>query len=953
MDNELGANDPYREMNSGEKDIRPEFLSSVSSKAQGVLGAVEQVAALKTGKAGGAAKAGAKSGTKNANPLANAESKEKTAGGLYTGKKDTEKGANDSGSKGLKIPSGLKMAAPFLIILLAVIGIIGVIIALPVMMIGAIDYNLQKALGFTGTVGILEEQAEHVTAELAKSGDFPTKYSSDLASNGVDVGQVTANGDFVKTDVYIANIEERDDLVAAASGFSYVSEDEGELALLYNGEIIRADDFVAKVESDPNLYAAFSKAANISSRYYYGKDVSSVFREMGLSRGSFNDWEQTGDYDTDEASFTEILTKVLNSNDTDLTVGAVHDDRDPYLPLPVGDCWFSWLRGGDPECRGDGTYQEDISEGDAAAITGAVAEKTKSYIVDWHPDTCYTYADDGSISSSYDCQMPDFDGTETKRAAELLNTAVSAKEPYIASSAFMGIEEPIQRARISGDGPVNQLMNTLSTPTMVSYKNSTTGEMESQEISILETVNFQAAVGEKPYDKAEALNFARDRVLQVTDQADAEIIKGTTISSNGADNSSSATRNGNVTSANAEIIAQANDAVSKTVTQSNSSLFQSVIGANRVLEGGSFLSNNINLKVIGAMPSNAETVANYQKEVDETLARKAEAERASLSPFDISSPNTFLGSIAHSLATAVLGSYGSNASSLASTVQATGDMTGDALSGIFGTAKAESYDQKFTAMGQTNCETVGVVEVEGDLYCTSHNTVNTERMEYTLGDWKGSEIGDSIGDDGKILEGSELEQFIMMGMDRESTVGVLNTEVCDAWHMYNDGLLDSIIHFFEDVIGLYDSCKGVDEDVATGAKYSFSNAQDEKLALYSGYMLHDQVYSLLAERESNLALAREAYYAKHPRDNSEAGVIARISGMSKKEAEIALAYADYLNEIASYDASTRYKFGPIDLGLEDDQLTLELHSNKIAGDFVAWYVKEVEFRDLRELTTSA
>ena len=389
------------------------------------------------------------------------------------------------------------------------------------------------------------------------------------------------------------------------------------------------------------------------------------------------------------------------------------------------------------------------------------------------------------------------------------------------------------------------------------------------------------------------------------------------------------------------------------ISEKNSTLFQSVIGANRVLEGGSFISNTLNKKAIGAMPSDAATVAAYQVEVDKAVARKEEAERATLSPFDISSPNTFLGSIVHGLATTILGSYRSGGSSLISAVTTAGSTTSDAVSNILGTAKAEGSSQKFTTLSQDNCETVGTVEVEGDLYCTSHNTVDIQHMSYSLSDWQNSEIGDSIDEDGNIVEGSDLEKFVIMGMDRESTVGVSSADVCEASRNYDGNIFDRILKFFGNIVGLYSACKGVDMDLATGAKYSFSTNQDENLALYSGYMLHNQVYSLLTGEESGVAIARERYYAKYPKDNSEAGVIARISGMTKYEAEIALAYNDYLNEIANYNSAERYQFGVEDLGLDTDTFSLRLHSDKMAGDYVAWYMKEAEYRDLRELTTSA
>ena len=956
MDNELSANDPYRKMDTGEEGIKPDFLKNKSGTAQKVLGAAEQVANVAMAAKGGGKVGG---GLKTGSATEKAAMGERNPKGLYSGGKGLnesktrgEKGENESS---LRMPAALKMMAPLLLVFLALFGVLALTVALPVIMIGAIDYNLQKALGFFGTVGILEEQGEYVTAEIAKSGDFPSKYSSDLASNGLDVGQVTANGEFIKTDTYIANIEERDDLVAAASGFTYSSDEEGELAFLYNGNIIKADDFVAAVESDPKLYAAYSKSADIAVKYYYGKDVSKVYKSMKLSRGSFNEWEATGDYKTDEESYKEILETVLDGKSTSLSVGGVHDDTPPLWGTAY-EVVTSWFRPGDKNAGGN--FRDDISEGDAEDITEKVAGDTKKYIKSWYLDTCERQVPDengGTKTEYYTCQKPIYDETVNQRAAELLNTTISAKEPYLASSVFLAVEEPIQRARIGDNGPVNQLMNTLSTPTSVTYRDVKTGDTVTKNVSILETVNFQAAVGERPYSTDEAASFTRDRVLQVTGLADdmqedgkpkASIIRDTTVTMKGKKQSGSVVRNGDNSSADMSVIGKANDSVSMAISQKNSDLFESIVGGNRVLEGGSFLSNNVNQKVIGAMPSDAGTIASYQTELDKVIARKEEADRASLSPFDISSPNTFLGSIVHNLATSMVGNYGSGSTMLFSTLRAAGNAAGDAVASLTGAVTAEGANQQYTSLSPDYCTTVkDTIDVEGDLYCTAHNTVSTEHMAMSLNDWKKSNIGSSLEDKGKIKEDSELEQFVVMGMDRSSTVGTMNAEVCKAYHNYYDELWDDVFNFFTNVVGLYQVCNGIPKDVSVGNKYSFTDGQDDKLDLYSGYMLYNEVRSLLTEEDTAVALVRDRYYAEHPRDDSEAGEIARISGMTKSEAEIVLAYADYLTYIANYDASDRYAFGSLELNIEKPILVK--HSDAVMENLYAWHRKEIEYDDTR------
>lgn len=989
-DNGLSANDPYRNMDSGESEIQPDFLkNNIAKKA---LGGVEKAASLAAAAGTGGASAGASAGGAAAgaagkeaaangaktgasavggsaqalrpgsigkavkdgfkSSVASAQENETNPRGLYSGDGNSDED-DDSSKPGLKMPGIVKMLLPILLLLFGLVVIVFVIIAWPIMMIGAIDYNLQKALGFTDTVGILEKVGEAVTGEFLANGEVPHEYASDLADAGVLVGQVTTSGDFVRTDTYIADIESKNDLVAAASGFSYISQEDGELAVLFNGNVIKADDFIAAVESDPTLYAAYSNAADISAKYYYGEDVNNVFKEMGISRGVFNEWESTGDYATDEASFVELLNGSLN-DDSELVVGGA-DTHNPIYNFLAGLFHVengSWCMGGD----GEECEPKDISELDANGIVSKTAEETKEHLVSWHM---------GVTNGGERFIEPEYSEDATTRAVEVLNSAVSANEPYLATKVFMAIEEPIQRARAGDNGPINQMMNVISKSNSVSYQTST-GGTETKNTSILETVNFQAAVGEKPYDVDEAANFGRDRVLKITDEWDEEHIKANVVSTDGEKNSTSVSRNGTHDSASKEVLGRATQTFDLAILKKNSEVFQSAIGANRLLEGGSFLSNTINQRTIGAMPSDEKKIAQYDNVVEETIARRADADRATKSPFNISSPNTFLGSIVHTIATTALGnSSGGGMMTAASTAVGA---AGSAVAGLFNnTAMAEAWDQKFTTLSGNDCKTVEATKTKADLYCTSHNTVGTDHLDWKFSDWKASEIGGFINEDGTV--NGELEKFVLLGMDRYSTVGVSSAEVCDKYNDLSGSKFRKFLRMFTDMIGLYNKCRtyepagdllngwvqenlDVPETIATGAEYTFgpdagteNGLGQEGVELFSGYMTYNQVKSLLTGTKSAVAIAKDNYYAEHPKDESRAGKIARISGLTKGEAEIALSYVDYLNTIANYDASTRYKFGAPLVAIEKP--ILEVHSSKLTGDLYAWHQKEIEYKALR------
>ena len=529
--------------------------------------------------------------------------------------------------------------------------------------------------------------------------------------------------------------------------------------------------------------------------------------------------------------------------------------------------------------------------------------------------------------------MPIHSDDATERASELLNTAVSSGEPYLASNAFIAIEEPVQRARVDGDGPVNQVMNTLTKRNTATYQNVSSGGMESKDLSIIETANFRAAVSDSKYSADEAANFARDRVIKVTDdRVDKDIIQSTTVTSNGKAKASSVVRNGKSSDkADEEVVSKANESLALATSTKNSDVFQTVIGGNRAIEGGSFLSNNINMKVVGAMPSDAGTIAAYHQETQEVLARMEEADRVTRSPFDITSPNTFLGSIVHNMATSMLGNYG-RVGSMVTAVSAVAYSTNSAIASIMGNATAEGSGDDFTSISGRDCKTVGTIGVEGDLYCTSHNTIS---MKYKKEDWEGK------------IDDGDYEDFVEMAMERETTVGVRNKEVCEVWReKYDNSPFTKIKNAFLNVAGIYDACDKnvVPDDIATGSKYAFSGGNEEA-ELYAGRAVYEEVNSLLSGEETTASRIREEYYAKHPKDNSEAGLIARRSGMSKTEAEIALAYGNHLTEIAMYDPSDRFVFGAPSVVFEKP--ILEQHSDEVTINLYAWHSKESEYDDLR------
>lgn len=822
-----------------------------------------------------------------------------------------QQGSNKGGTKGFS-PKKILATSGASIIILIVLIVAGaaLIFAAPIIILGTIDYGLQNSLGFTDTTAILEDQAGHIVAEQLSRGRFNSNYAEDLAEYGIEVGQMTLAGEFIRTNNYLP--ESR--IVATTE--EGLNSDSGALSVRFDGKVIEADEFVNNLEANPRLYAAFARGTDISARYYYSQDVEGVYRELGLSRNNFARYKQTGDIEENKKQFEEIFSSAIEK------------------VAKVG------LNGFDPN------PDEYDDEGNLI-----YANQSFTFLNDNYKDG-EKLAED-IAGKNYDENPED----ATRKAVFLLNTAVSANEPYIAAGAFVITEEGLNRARIDGDGPVDPLLNALSEKNSVTITNVETGEDEVVNKSVVGTRNFLAAVQNKNYSTEDARGYSRDRIVNMTDEITDENSRMGIKDSKALGNVVLIEGKEAAQPADSRIVGRAGNSLSTTFYDDVYTTAKSSIGGNWDVMGGSFLSTTINSRVLGAMPSDEGAVARYKKKADEVIARRAEAERATLSPFDITSEHTFLGSLVRKFGNLMVKNLSNSSYAGGYLTTSVAGLFGESVGALVsGVVSAESEESFMTTNG--DCPTANnAASVVGDLYCTTHNTNDLSRMDWTRDDYE-SLLEDSFDDDGQIKEKSPLADFIVYGMGRGTTVGFKDVGICET---YNDNLswwkklLVKLKNAITSPEGLYNPCDSVPGDIADGSKYTLSgqNPDSELAGVYSSYVLYDTVAALLDEKTSSVAAFKEKYYEAHPPDTSDAGIIARRSGMSKKDAEIALSYNNYLNFIAQYNPSERYAFVVFEFEASKETLIEPIFRDKKMYDELAILGKEIFYRDLRTLATSS
>lgn len=868
------------DMETAGKNIRPEFLggkndsvgsnnaveSDSPSQSDGDTGGLYNRSARNALKAAEKSAEETKLGEGKSSDTKDAKKKEEKAGGLYSGSGNKTADIAKTGKKFLNGKRIVKLSA-FLVVILLLFGGFFLIMSIPKFLIGNLDFNLMDAAGFAGTIGILEEQAEYIEQGYAKKGELPANLANDLVAAGLDVGQVTATGNFVRTNKYIANIEDLDEVAVVGSGFQ-THGSEVELAFLFEGELIEADDFVVAVESNPRLYAAFSEGTNITARYYYGDSVNDVYETLGVRRNSFSSWEPTDDPKADQETFNEMLKGVLDEEKTGLSGGY--------------DC----------ESEEEGCDDANFS-GSGVEIVNGFSKKNES-------------------------------------AAQLLNSAIASTERNKTIRACEAVEEPLQRARIDGDGPVNELMNVLYDDSKeITYTDVSSGEIIFADNSIMDTNNFVAAVSGGGYDEGEARNFSRDRVLSVTGTSSGPINK-TVVS---AEDTKKVKIGVGMFSSDADL-SRAESSAQIGIADANSDTFTTVVGGNYIPQGCADLRSIIDNKAISAMPGDESMVVAYKRKTDERLAKKAEAERATKSPFDVTSRFTFLGSIVYGMAnTMVQNHMVSSPTGVVKAVGAMGSFAGNSAKGLISGAIADGEDDSSSSLVDTfgsNCKTANDVGAAGNLYCTQISVIYTGYISKGEGYWN-----EYIGDE---TESDYYSDFVKNGTDRWAPFGVRDAKLCE-----NQGGLGALVlHLFGKCFET--SLSNNDGSILTGEAYVMNEGK-HSVKKASAYTLYDTVDSLLSEKKSTAQRILEEHHKEHPVDTSPAGRIALFTGMTKQEAETAIAYADYLNFLAKYDASSRFAFGEV-FELQEKGILFE-HSEKLNSDLFCFWQKQIEYADIR------
>lgn len=504
---------------------------------------------------------------------------------------------------------------------------------------------------------------------------------------------------------------------------------EGTECVLKKGdEIIEADDFIDKVNSDVELYDAFNNATYSRAAYWYDDSAEEVFEEIGTNRNNF----------TSDSDFDEVMTEKMGEG-SDVTAST---------------CWWVWVP---PhwEC----STTENNSDGNIDVYIKDVADHNKD--------------DDNSKNA-------------TMKTSDTLKAADTKSKEQRSSLFSLLILENISKMQY-GDGnesKINEAMNYLYEDRPTTVVDTKTGEKIEINGSAMESPSLYAVLSASEIDPDKVANYSNDRIIKIVEN---QYGAGTKVGSNIIEDTTSSIKSSNkgglgrANSYNGETASEEKMSKVKYVVESSlaNNGFESIGGieAGEMLVEGMVNVGKELAKASGGAPGDEEAVAKYMKLTSDILAMDAAADRLHRSPFDITSKNTFLGSIVYNFAIGLQLSPTSNPilSGMMSFIRT----TGGAFTSLLPGAHADDINTYLTKSG--DCETLDRIGVSGSPQCAMVATFDATTLDDPFHNSAYlSFVANNTKNDGtSILSESDLEDFILYNDERSEPLGITDGDVLD------------------------------------------------------------------------------------------------------------------------------------------------------------------------------
>ena len=345
------------------------------------------------------------------------------------------------------------------------------------------------------------------------------------------------------------------------------------------------------------------------------------------------------------------------------------------------------------------------------------------------------------------------------------------------------------------------------------------------------------------------------------------------------------------------------------------SLVSNMVGedAGYAINSGFNMYTGMQQRISSGLPATKKTLIAQYHEKQNIIASEARYARQTKSPLDPSSPHTFMGSLMNSIIP-----IANTMSSPMLTFSKINSVVGSSISKLLPTAAADDINQIKTSIND-NCPSGRAFDdpLAMDAFCnnyitTDYSTIKTPPDE--VFDQVGAEnfnldkIDENVNNGNpEIKDKSELAKWTLSCAVRESHYGVADSNISEAISgsagvgagvikAYTGAAIGAVPVIGGVIQGIYDGKEASNIGWTTG-----ENCVKEKYKYFSRYSEDQRVLeSAGLIEQSAITSFLDRYYAKNPLDHSDSGIVARYTGMTKDQAEIALGLIEYNAYLATY-----------------------------------------------------
>ena len=384
------------------------------------------------------------------------------------------------------------------------------------------------------------------------------------------------------------------------------------------------------------------------------------------------------------------------------------------------------------------------------------------------------------------------------------------------------------KAGKGGQSRINEAMNYLYRSTTTEVVDVETGELTKVTGAPIESPSLQAILsGSSSLNTRDIQNYSSDRILKTTagnlnlslaDNGNTpntlfKTIKSTVASVSSHFKSTIGRLLGSGTKlATTTALAPIIPTISSSLLKNSFDTISSIDAGELLVEGAVNVGRKLAVAGSGATAGDAASVVAYQKVTNDILAMDAAAERATKSPFDITSKNTFLGSLVHQFGSILH-------PSIITTATGFSNLASKSLASILtGNTYADSTSTYLTNYG--SCDTYATIGAVGTGHCSEIATFDVSTLnamddpEFQKFVEKNTVLKDGVR---TIKSGSDLGNFILYNNQRQTPLGTID-----------GGILNSLerkysnIPFVSNVMSIIESFSDAKENelrIASGAAF--------------------------------------------------------------------------------------------------------------------------------------